>query len=193
MDRAVTEAKPFIACLLAAVAVLGLATVGCSDMRSGQTSRKVAVAPTEAATRCAGWRSGRGRTAATAGAETGVGAIRTRSARNGDAVSRATMTADAQRMTEELFREDAYARSCEAEVTAALEGGVYLDRTVFYCQAAASRAIAAGCCSPTAPRSRSSTRLRSRDKSPIGSQTAAARPRSAPAWSPRSTGRAATA
>jgi len=36
-------------------------------------------------------------------------------------------------MTEELFREDAYARSCEAEVTAAREGGVCLDRTVFYC------------------------------------------------------------
>jgi misacylated tRNA(Ala) deacylase len=36
-------------------------------------------------------------------------------------------------MTEELFREDAYARSCEAEVTAAHEGGVCLDRTVFYC------------------------------------------------------------
>ena len=37
-------------------------------------------------------------------------------------------------MTEELFRDDAYARSCEAEVTAALEGRVCLDRTVFYCQ-----------------------------------------------------------
>jgi misacylated tRNA(Ala) deacylase len=37
-------------------------------------------------------------------------------------------------MTEELFRADAYARTCEAEVTAALEGGVCLDRTVFYCQ-----------------------------------------------------------
>jgi len=37
-------------------------------------------------------------------------------------------------MTEELFREDAYARSCEAEVVAALGGGVCLDRTVFYCQ-----------------------------------------------------------
>ncbi len=37
-------------------------------------------------------------------------------------------------MTEELFREDAYARRCEAAVTAVLEGGVYLDRTVFYCQ-----------------------------------------------------------
>jgi misacylated tRNA(Ala) deacylase len=37
-------------------------------------------------------------------------------------------------MTEELFRGDAYARSCEAKVTAALEGGVSLDRTVFYCQ-----------------------------------------------------------
>jgi misacylated tRNA(Ala) deacylase len=37
-------------------------------------------------------------------------------------------------MTEELFRADAYARTCEAEVTAALDGGVRLDRTVFYCQ-----------------------------------------------------------
>jgi misacylated tRNA(Ala) deacylase len=37
-------------------------------------------------------------------------------------------------MTEELFRADAYARSCEAEVIAALDGGVCLDRTVFYCQ-----------------------------------------------------------
>jgi misacylated tRNA(Ala) deacylase len=37
-------------------------------------------------------------------------------------------------ITEELFREDAYARSCEAEVAAALEDGVLLDRTVFYCQ-----------------------------------------------------------
>jgi misacylated tRNA(Ala) deacylase len=37
-------------------------------------------------------------------------------------------------MTEELFREDAYARRCEAEVTAALDGGVRLNRTVFYCQ-----------------------------------------------------------
>ena len=36
-------------------------------------------------------------------------------------------------MTEELFREDGYARRCEAEVMAALEGGVRLDRTVFYC------------------------------------------------------------
>jgi misacylated tRNA(Ala) deacylase len=37
-------------------------------------------------------------------------------------------------MTEELFREDAYARTCEAEVMAAQAGGVCLDRTVFYCQ-----------------------------------------------------------
>ena len=37
-------------------------------------------------------------------------------------------------MTEELFREDAYARSCDAEVIAASDGGVCLDRTVFYCQ-----------------------------------------------------------
>jgi misacylated tRNA(Ala) deacylase len=37
-------------------------------------------------------------------------------------------------MTEELFREDAYAPRCEAVVTAALGGGVCLSRTVFYCQ-----------------------------------------------------------
>jgi misacylated tRNA(Ala) deacylase len=37
-------------------------------------------------------------------------------------------------MTEELFREDAYARTCEAEVVAARAGSVCLDRTVFYCQ-----------------------------------------------------------
>ena len=35
-------------------------------------------------------------------------------------------------MTEELFREDAYARSCRALVTESDERGVILDRTVFY-------------------------------------------------------------
>jgi len=36
-------------------------------------------------------------------------------------------------MTEEVFRDDAYARSCEATVVAVNErGGVILDRTVFY-------------------------------------------------------------
>lgn len=35
-------------------------------------------------------------------------------------------------MTEEIFREDAYAKSCEAVVTAVVGGGVILDRTVFY-------------------------------------------------------------
>ena len=36
-------------------------------------------------------------------------------------------------MTEELFREDAYLRSCEARVTAVNDrGGIVLDRTVFY-------------------------------------------------------------
>ena len=36
-------------------------------------------------------------------------------------------------MTEELFREDAYARDCEAEVVAVNDrGGIVLDRTVFY-------------------------------------------------------------
>jgi misacylated tRNA(Ala) deacylase len=37
-------------------------------------------------------------------------------------------------MTEELFRDDAYASRCEAAVTAVLDGAVCLDRTVFYCQ-----------------------------------------------------------
>jgi misacylated tRNA(Ala) deacylase len=36
-------------------------------------------------------------------------------------------------MTEELFRDDAYARRCAAEVVAVVDGGVCLDRTVFYC------------------------------------------------------------
>ncbi|NIR30982.1 MAG: alanyl-tRNA editing protein [Gammaproteobacteria bacterium] len=35
-------------------------------------------------------------------------------------------------MTEEVFRKDAYARTCEAHVTAVDEAGVQLDRTVFY-------------------------------------------------------------
>lgn len=35
-------------------------------------------------------------------------------------------------MTEELFRADAYARSCEAVVLAVGEAGIALDRTVFY-------------------------------------------------------------
>ena len=35
-------------------------------------------------------------------------------------------------MTEELFRDDAYAKSCEAVVTGADESGIRLDRTVFY-------------------------------------------------------------
>jgi misacylated tRNA(Ala) deacylase len=35
-------------------------------------------------------------------------------------------------MTEELFREDSYLRSCEATVTAVDEAGIRLDRTVFY-------------------------------------------------------------
>lgn len=35
-------------------------------------------------------------------------------------------------MTEELFREDGYLRSCEATVTAVDEAGIRLDRTVFY-------------------------------------------------------------
>ena len=35
-------------------------------------------------------------------------------------------------MTEALFRDDSYLQSCEATVTAVDDGGVYLDRTVFY-------------------------------------------------------------
>lgn len=35
-------------------------------------------------------------------------------------------------MTEELFREDSYLKSCEATVTAVTENGVVLDKTVFY-------------------------------------------------------------
>jgi misacylated tRNA(Ala) deacylase len=35
-------------------------------------------------------------------------------------------------MTDELFRRDAYARSCEAEIVAVDDQGVRLDRTVFY-------------------------------------------------------------
>ena len=35
-------------------------------------------------------------------------------------------------MTEELFRDDAYARACEAVVTEVLPAGIVLDRTVFY-------------------------------------------------------------
>jgi misacylated tRNA(Ala) deacylase len=36
-------------------------------------------------------------------------------------------------MTEELFREDAFARQCDATVVALTEDGICLDRTVFYC------------------------------------------------------------
>lgn len=35
-------------------------------------------------------------------------------------------------MTEELFREDSYLKSCEAEVTAIIDGQIILDKTVFY-------------------------------------------------------------
>jgi misacylated tRNA(Ala) deacylase len=35
-------------------------------------------------------------------------------------------------MTEEFFRADAYAKSCEAAVTTITDGGIVLDRTVFY-------------------------------------------------------------
>ena len=36
-------------------------------------------------------------------------------------------------MTEELFREDAFARQCDASVVGLAADGVCLDRTVFYC------------------------------------------------------------
>ena len=37
--------------------------------------------------------------------------------------------------TQPLFRDDAYVRACEAEVVAVTaEGGIVLDRTVFYAQ-----------------------------------------------------------
>jgi misacylated tRNA(Ala) deacylase len=36
-------------------------------------------------------------------------------------------------MTEELFRDDAYAQRCDAQIVAVVDGGVCLDRTVFYC------------------------------------------------------------
>ena len=35
-------------------------------------------------------------------------------------------------MTEEIFREDAYVKQCEARVTAVDDAGIHLDRTVFY-------------------------------------------------------------
>ena len=35
-------------------------------------------------------------------------------------------------MTEEVFRQDAYAKSCEAQIVAVDETGIQLDRTVFY-------------------------------------------------------------
>ena len=36
-------------------------------------------------------------------------------------------------MTDELFRDDAYAQRCAAQIVAVVAGGVCLDRTVFYC------------------------------------------------------------
>jgi misacylated tRNA(Ala) deacylase len=35
-------------------------------------------------------------------------------------------------MTEEIFRQDAYVKSCKARVTAVDDAGIHLDRTVFY-------------------------------------------------------------
>ena len=35
-------------------------------------------------------------------------------------------------MTEALFRDDAYLKDCEATVVSAVEGGVVMNRTVFY-------------------------------------------------------------
>jgi misacylated tRNA(Ala) deacylase len=96
-------------------------------------------------------------------------------------------------MTEELFREDAYAKRCEAEVTAALDCGVCLNRTVFYCQGGGQpgdrgRLLLAGGAALEVVDT-----IRPTDVSRIGWRTAARRPRSAPAWSPRSTGRAGIA
>ena len=44
-------------------------------------------------------------------------------------------------MTEELFREDGYLRSCEAVVTAVTDRGFAVDRTVFYPVGGGSRGI----------------------------------------------------
>ena len=35
-------------------------------------------------------------------------------------------------MTEEIFRQDAYLKRCEARVTSVDDAGIHLDRTVFY-------------------------------------------------------------
>src|SRR5262245_43815844 len=50
------------------------------------------------------------------------------------APSRWSRTDEGRSMTEELLREDATLLSCEARVVALAEGGVILDRTVFYPQ-----------------------------------------------------------
>ena len=54
--------------------------------------------------------------------------------------------------TDDLFRDDAHLREPCAASWSLDEGGVRLDRTVFYPQAAARRATAASCCWPTAAR-----------------------------------------
>ena len=97
-------------------------------------------------------------------------------------------------MTEELFREDAYARTCEAEVVAAQAGGVCLDRTVFYCHGGGQPGdrgrllLADGAALEVVDTTRADGRIVHR----LAEAAAAAR-RSAPGWSPRSTGRAGIA
>ena len=56
-------------------------------------------------------------------------AVSSRKRIDGDQDTRASGLAQ---MTEELFREDSFARQCQAAVTGVVEGGVALDRTVFY-------------------------------------------------------------
>ena len=97
-------------------------------------------------------------------------------------------------MTEELFREDAYAPRCEAAVTAALDGGVCLNRTVFYCQGGGQpgdrgRLLLAG---GPALEVVDTTKADGAHRASAGGGQPLCPPW-APAWSPRSTGRAVTA
>jgi len=52
-------------------------------------------------------------------------------------------------MTEEMFREDTYAKRCQAVVTAAGEPGIECDRTAFYPTGGGSGGIVARCAVPT--------------------------------------------
>ena len=65
------------------------------------------------------------------------GSLRSRTIKTlAEVLADAMVAADAREtnedMTEELFREDAYAKECEATVTGVGERGIQLDRTVFY-------------------------------------------------------------